>query len=382
MRYLLTMFAALLLVAPAWAGPFMSPDNVPEATGYTKTVIAKGLSHPWSMTWLPDGGMLITERGGRVLLLRGGTLKPVPGSPPVLTEGQGGLLDIALHPDFRENGLVYFTIATGTKHANRTALARAVFDGSRFVDDEVLFKVSQLKAGGQHFGSRIIWLPDGTLLMSVGDGGNPPVRVDGRLAREQAQNFKSHLGKILRLNDDGSPVGQGAFSDRDGLPELYTVGHRNIQGLTHDPIRGTVWASEHGAKGGDELNRISQGENYGWPQATFSREYMLSLEISEHTSLPGMVDPSLVWQEGIAPSGLCLYTGDAFPDWKGDLFAGGLRGRTVRRILLDKAGNVTGEQRIPMDQRVRLVAQGPNGLLYILTDEDDGRLIRLDPISE
>ncbi|GAB7022360.1 PQQ-dependent sugar dehydrogenase [Salidesulfovibrio brasiliensis] len=379
MRYIASVVLMILLAVPVWAEPFMSPEDVREAAGYEKTVVAKGLNHPWGMAWLPDGGLLITERPGRVLLLRDGDIRPVPGSPDVLTEGQGGLLDIAVHPDFKSNGLVYFTLATGNKHANHTALARARFDGQRFSNIKILFTVPQLKAGGQHFGSRIVWLPDGTLLMSTGDGGNPPVRVDGKLARKHAQDLKSHLGKVLRFNDDGSPVNGGAFEARQGVPELYSIGHRNIQGMAYDPIRETVWASEHGAKGGDELNRIAEGENYGWPEATYSKEYMFSLEISEYTSLPGMVDPSLVWQSGIAPSGLCLYTGDVFPQWKGDLFAGGLRGKTVRRLILDDSGNVTGEEAIPMSERVRDVRQGPDGRIYILTDQTDGKLIRLDP---
>lgn len=379
MRYLFVIMLILSLSVPAGAAPFMSPDEVPEIANVKKTVLVKGLSHPWGMARLPEGGILITERPGRVQLYQGGEVKSVPGAPENFAEGQGGLLDIALHPDFASNRLVYFSMSIGTEKANRTALSRARFDGERFTDVQELFRVTQTKPDTQHFGSRLVWLPDGTLLMTIGDGGNPPVKVDGKLSRKYAQDLRSHLGKILRFNDDGSPVGSGAFAEEGGLPELYSAGHRNIQGLAHDPIRGTVWASEHGALGGDELNRIEPGGNYGWPLATFSKEYLFAREISEHTSLPGKVDPSLVWLEGIAPSGLCLYTGDAFPQWKGDLLAGGLRGKTIRLVELDRAGNVTGEKRIEMNERVREISQGPNGLIYVLTDEDDGKLIRLSP---
>lgn len=386
MRISLTSAIILLFCGTiAWAGPFMSPDAVESAQGFRKVVVTHGLERPWSMAWLPNGDVLITERPGRVRLLADGKLRsdPIPGTPEVLVEGQGGLLDIALHPDFATNRLVYFTLSIGTEKANRTALARAVFDGRQFSDATMLFQVSQTKPGGQHFGSRLLWLPDKTLLMSIGDGGNPPVRVQGELARNHAQNFQSHLGKMLHLNDEGKPATKGAFRNgADALPELYSVGHRNIQGLAYDPIRKAVWSTEHGALGGDEMNRITPGANYGWPKATFSKEYLFARTISEHTSLPGMTDPDVVWTPALAPSGLALYTGDAFASWKGDLFAGGLKDQSIRRIKLDDAGTVTGEEIIRIGQRVRDVRQGPDGYLYLLTDESDGKLLRLEPSAE
>ncbi len=370
---------AVFISFPAFAEPFMSPEKPAEVREIYKRVLARGLDHPWSMAWLPDGGILITERPGRVRLFKNGRLSVVPGSPEVLSEGQGGLLDIALHPEFRKNGLVYFTIATGTEDRNRTTLVRAHYDGKRFGPAKELFRVVPDKSGGQHFGSRILWLPDATLLMSIGDGGNPPLKIDGKLPRTYAQDLSVHLGKVLRLKDDGSPVKEGAFTKEGGLSEIYTAGHRNIQGLAYDPLRKTVWASEHGSSGGDELNRIRKGGNYGWPLATYSKEYFFGLELSEHTSLPGMVDPELVWLSGIAPSGLCLYTGEVFSRWQGDLLAGGLSGRTVRVISLSESGDVLGEEKISMADRVRFIGQGPDGFVYILTDEDDGRLLRLEP---
>lgn len=384
MRILLVMFLTFLLCNPVYASPFMSPEAVSSAKLFHKNIIADGLDHPWGMVWLPDGSMLVTQREGAVRHLNAdGSIRTreVTGVPEVLSSGQGGLLDISLHPDFSENGFVYFTAATGTRLSNRTTLMRARLDGKRFVDVKELFRVSQNKVGSQHFGSRLVWLPDGTFLMSIGDGGNPPVMVGGTLSRNLAQDGKSHLGKVLRFDAEGRPV-EGAFPADAALPEVYSMGHRNIQGLVYDSIRKMIWASEHGALGGDELNRIQPGGNYGWPKVTFSKEYLGSLEISPYTTLPGKIDPELVWMNGIAPSGLALYTGDLFPDWKGDLFAGGLRDQSVRRIILNDAGRVQGEEIIRIGQRVRDVRQGPDGYLYVLTDESDGKLIRISPSKE
>ncbi|WP_338669539.1 PQQ-dependent sugar dehydrogenase [Pseudodesulfovibrio methanolicus] len=371
----------LLFLAPVRAGaePYFSPERTEPVQNVRAATLASGLDHPWSMAWLPDGGLLITERPGRVRLFKDGRLTPIPGAPEVLAYGQGGLLDIALHPDFEENRLVYFTLATGTKTANRTALGRARFDGARFSGAEVIFTASPAKSGGQHFGSRLAWLPDRTLVLSVGDGGNPPQRVDGMLARDQAQNPATHQGKLIHLKDDGTPAGPPAFPGPDAAPGLYTMGHRNIQGMAFDPLRGTLWVSEHAARTGDEINRIEPGRNYGWPKASWSKEYTLPMDVADHHSLPGMTDPAVVWKWRFAPSGLMVYTGDAFPAWKGDLLAGGLRSETIRLIELDRNGTVLGDKDLPMGHRVRDIRQGPDGLVYVLTDEDDGRLIRLEP---
>jgi glucose/arabinose dehydrogenase len=333
------------------------------------------------MAWLPDGTMLVTEKAGRLRLVRNGVLEPTPitGVPGVMSSGQGGLMDVSLHPKFAENRFIYLTYSHGTDSANRTRLARATFDGKTLQNLRVIFEVSQVKSGGQHFGSRILWLPDGTMLVAIGDGGNPPVQLDGDLIRKQAQNLRSRLGKIVRLNDDGSvprnnPMATNAKSD----PTVWSYGHRNIQGLAFDPATKRVWATEHGARGGDELNLAEAGKNYGWPLATHSQEYFGG-EISSERSRPGMVDPKVVWTPATAPSGLAFYNGDRFPRWQGNLFAGGLVSQDVRRIDLDAAGTVRGQEVIRIGQRVRDVRQGPDGLLYILTDESDGRLIRLEP---
>ncbi|MEO1637406.1 MAG: PQQ-dependent sugar dehydrogenase, partial [Cyanobacteria bacterium J06631_9] len=261
----------------------------------------------------------------------------------------------------------------------RTQVARARFDGSSVSDWQVIFEVNRTKEGAQHFGSRLVWLPDGTLLVSIGDGGNPPVALENELIRNQAQNLGSHLGSLVRLNDDGSiPTDNPFVTAADADPAIWSYGHRNIQGVAIDSETGQVWATEHGSRGGDELNRIVAGENYGWPVVTHSREYSGG-EISSGRSRPGMVDPLVVWTPSIAPSGLAVYRGEQVPQWQGDLFAGGLVSQSIQQIKLDDAGAVLSQTPIDIGQRVRDVAQGPDGFLYVLTDESNGRLVRLEP---
>ncbi len=389
-----------------------SAEDSPRATGYTTETVIEGLKHPWGMAWLPDGSMIITERGGRVLFVDAAQFKAnnpfvvgadeVEGAPESRQLGQGGMMDVSLHPDFETNSLVYFTHATGDARANRTVLSRGkliietgdeddipgtqLFRSARMEDVEELFRVTPDKPGGQHFGSRLLWLPDGTLLMSTGDGGNPPTRAGGRLTRENPQHLDNALGKILRMTADGGVPDDNPFADREDIGRyIYTYGHRNVQGLAIDPGTGAIWATEHGARGGDELNRITPGTNYGWPLATYSIHYNGD-EISDEVSLPDMADPVCVWTPVLAACGLTFYSsengGDKFPDWQGDLFAGGLISRQVRRVIIDRSAEgvtVTGNQTLPFDARVRDVRQGPDGYLYILTDKRDGELIRIVP---
>ena len=346
-----------------------------------QTPIIKGLERPWSMAWLPDGSILITEKAGRLRIARNGKLEPtaIAGVPEVFSEGQAGLMDVSVHPQFAQNRLIYLTYSHGTSSANRTRLARAKFDGKALQDLQVIFEVTQAKSGGQHFGSRIAWLPDGTMLLAIGDGGNPPVQLEGELIRKQAQNLQSRLGKIVRLNDDGSVPRDNPFVGKANVdPLIWSYGHRNIQGLAFDPNNQQVWATEHGSRGGDELNLAQAGQNYGWPLVTHSKEYTGG-EISQERSRPGLVDPKTVWTPAIAPSGLAFYNSDQVPAWKGNLFAGGLVSQDVRRIELDAAGNVQERQTIEIGQRVRDVRQGPDGLIYVLTDDSNGQLIRLEP---
>ena len=385
LRHLLAGALSVAMTAAAAAAPDSPPisGDVPEATGWRAETVAGGLSHPWAIAWLPDGSALITERAGRLRVLRDGRLdpKPVPGLPAVFAAGQGGLLDVALHPDFTENRLVYFTLASGNRDANRTALARARFDGQALRDATVIFENADTKSGTQHFGSRIVWLPDRSLLMSIGDGGNPPVRFAGENIRNQAQNPGTHFGKIVRLRDDGTPHPDNPFAGQPGArPEVWTLGHRNIQGMTRDPASRRVWANEHGSRGGDELNVIEGGGNYGWPVVTYSYEYW-GPRISDESSRPGIVEPKLVWTPSKAPSGLALYTGQDFPQWRGDLFSGALKAQQIRRIRLEGT-RVVGEEKLTIGRRVRDVRQGPDGHLYLLTDEDEGALLRIVPAGQ
>ena len=369
--------------------PLLIEDDVPIERGFSREIVVDGLEHPWAMAWLPDGNLLVTERPGRLrrvtLAADGrGHLDPTPvaGLPEVYARGQGGLLDVSLDPDFGKNRRIYLSYAHGSRTANRTRVARAVYQEGRLDDWEVIFETNVTKFGTQHFGSRLGWLPDGTLLVSVGDGGNPPVRLEGRFIREHAQNLGNPLGTIVRINPDGTIPADNPFTDREGArPEIFSYGHRNIQGLVYDPLRKKIWVTEHGALGGDELNQPQAGQNFGWPVVTYSREYFDGSKIAPNVSQPGMVDPLLVWMTAIAPSGLALYTGDRFPGWKGDLFAGALIKQSVRHIDLDAAGRITGQREMRFGARVRDVRQGPEGYLYVLTDEDNGQLIRVKPVK-
>ncbi len=387
MRQVRELFAAAMLCVTtgckAETGPPPITGDVSEAAGWRAEVVVGGLSHPWSITWLPDGSALVTERAGRLRLIRDGKLqqKPVPGLPPVLAFGQGGLLDVALHPDFTDNRLVYLTLAIGTRDLNRTALARGRYEDGVLHDAEIIFRNPDPKPGGQHFGSRIVWLPDKTLLMSIGDGGNPPTSFDGANIRDQAQSTGTHFGKVLRLRDDGTAYPDNPYANRPGSrPEIWSIGHRNIQGMTRHPVSGRIWANEHGSRGGDELNVIEGGNNYGWPVVTYSMEYW-GPRISDETNRPGIADPKLVWTPSIAPSGLAFYTGDVFPKWKGNLFSGALKYRQIRRIRLD-GERVIAEEKLTIGKRVRDVRMGPDGYLYLLTDEVDGALMRIVPTSK
>ena len=359
--------------------------DAPKASGYAIETVLIGLERPWAVAWLPGedgslspGDMLITERPGRLRIVRDGELlmRPAADIPDVFASGQGGLMDVALHPEFADNSLVYLTYSEGDRGGNRTVLARGTLSGDTLEGLEVLFRVNITKEGSQHFGSRILWLPDGTMLLAIGDGGNPPASYEGEWIRNQAQVPTAHLGKVLHLTDDGKPADESPAYE-GGLPEVYSLGHRNIQGLAYDASTGTIWATEHGARGGDELNIIQRGANYGWPEVTYSREYS-GPRISDKTTAEGVTDPLVVWTPCKAPCGLAFYTGDAFPAWRGDLFSGALVGRHIRRIDLDGT-TVVGEEMIPTEGRVRDVRQGPDGLIYFVTDEQAGELLRLIP---
>lgn len=369
--------------APPAASTEASPTQIASADGatqsYRRTEVVQRLERPWGMAWLPDGRLLITGKSGVLQIVKNGKLEPntIAGVPPVMSDGQGGLMDVSIHPRFAENRLIYLTYSHGTPDANRTRVARAVLDSNTLRDLKVIFEVNQTKSGNQHFGSRIAWLPDNTMLIAIGDGGNPPVSLEGDLIRKQAQNLRSRLGKVVRLNDDGSVPRDNPFVNQPNAdPAIWSYGHRNIQGLAIDPTTQRVWATEHGSRGGDELNLLAAGQNYGWPLVTHSKEYWGD-EITKERSRPGLVDPKTVWTPATAPGGLLVYTGDRFPQWKGNLFSSGMVSRDIKRIELDAQGNVRRQEAIQIGQRVRDVSQSPDGLIYFITD--DGILWRLEP---
>jgi glucose/arabinose dehydrogenase len=355
--------------------PAPQPAKVVKA-GYKVTEIAKGLDHPWSMAFMPDGSMLVTERQGRLRLIKGGLLQPQPigGVPAVHTGSQAGLFDIVLHPNFAQNNIVYLTYAAGTAAANGTEVARARFDGSMLQDLHVIFKAAPLKDTDNHYGGRMAFLPDGTFALTIGEGFE---------YREKAQDLTSDLGKIVRLNEDGSVPQDNPFIGQAGVrPEIYTWGHRNEQGLIFDAQSGLLYETEHGPRGGDELNIIVAHKNYGWPVITYGMDYS-GAYVSPYTQRPGLEQPVIYWTPSIAPSWLAMYRGEKFPAWKGDLFVGALAFRHLRRVHLDERGNVVNQEELLNDQRRRIrdVRAAPDGYLYVCTDEADGQVLRLEPAN-
>jgi glucose/arabinose dehydrogenase len=342
-------------------------------------VVTKGLSHPWGLAFLPDGSVLITERSGRVRLIKDGVLEtnPIAGGPKVFAQQLSGLMDIALHPRFAENKLVYLTYTKPLEKGVTTALARGRFDGHSLIDLQDIF-VADSVDDGRAAASRIVFAPDGNLFMTVGG------TFDKR-----AQDPNSHGGKVLRLRDDGTSPPDNPFAGRDGYkPEIFSLGHRNSLGLAIHPETGLLWENENGPNGGDELNVILAGHNYGWPAVSYGRNYP-GPRVSDHAWQEGMEEPLVVWLPSIGISGLTIYSGDRFPAWKGNAFVGSMRvgelnytGHLQRIVFNAKFEELRRESLLTdLRQRIRDVRQGPDGLLYLLTDEDDGALLRIEPAS-
>lgn len=365
-----------LVVAQGQAQAPRSPTPKPEKGAFRVETVTSDLAHPWALAFLPDGRMLVTERPGslRIVGLDGRVSEPLAGVPPVQARGQGGLLDVALDPNFADNRLVYLSYAEPDDGGRAgTAVARGRLEEGQLADVRVIYQQQPKVKGANHFGSRLIFARDGTLFVTQGD------RFD---YKEQAQDLSSGIGKLVRINPDGSVPRDNPFVGRDGVrPEIWSYGHRNIQSAALHPQTGQLWTVEHGARGGDELNRPEPGKNYGWPVITYGVDYS-GAKIGEGTAKPGMEQPLYYWDPVIAPSGAVFYTGDAFPDWQGSLLVGSLRpGLLVRLTLAD--GRVTKEERYLEDQgaRVRDVRQGPDGLIYMVTDSRNGRLLRLSPAA-
>jgi glucose/arabinose dehydrogenase len=333
--------------------------------------VTSGLVIPWSLAFLPNGDILVTEKGGQLRIVRGGRLdpKPIAGVPPVWTTGQGGLFEVALHPKYAENHVVYLTYAKPGDRGAATALSRARFDGTTLSDVREIFVADNWGTGRPHFGGKIAFGPDGMLYLSTGERGE----------RDKAQNTALHHGVILRLRDDGSVPPDNPFAGQQGFrPEVYSYGHRNVQGLAFDSS-GALWANEHGPQGGDELNRILPGKNYGWPLVTFGREY--SGEVIPQRPGNAALEPSVIhWAPSIGISGLAIYSGDRFPAWKGNVFVGGLSGQHVQRVAFNDRGPIGRETLIgSLRLRVRDVRQGPDGLVYVAAEGNPGGgLLRIE----
>lgn len=355
------------------------PDGPQElelsGTKYRVVPVVKGLVNPWSLTFLPNGDMLVTEKPGRLRIVRKGVLDPQPvtGTPEVVPQGQGGLLEVLPHPQFSANQYLYLTYSKACDKGATTALLRGRFDGKALTETRDLFVADNCNTGNPHFGSKLAFGRDGMLYMTIGERGD----------RNRSQNTMSHGGKILRLRDDGTVPADNPFVGKDGFkPEIYSYGHRNPQGLAFHPETGELWSNEHGPQGGDELNLVQAGKNYGWPVATYGREYGPDGSIiSAHTWREGIEEPTLLWIPSIGISGLIIYSGDKFPQWKGHFFAGGLSGLAVHRFAFNAKGGLLGREALMTEskQRIRDIRQGPDGNIYLAVDAAQGGVLRIEP---
>jgi len=354
--------------------------------------LVSGLEHPWGLSFLPDGRILLTERPGRLRIVRASRIAPKPSSdlprtaqedlleplpvsgvPQVVARGQGGLLDVALHPQFAENGLVYLSYAGAGEGGIGTEVVRGRLVGNRLEEVRVIFRMKPKSDTRQHFGSRLVFDRAGYLFITLGDRGD----------MDRAQRTDDHAGSVIRLHDDGRIPADNPFVGKPGWkPEKFTLGNRNMQGAALHPQTGELWTHEHGPQGGDEINVIRQGVNYGWPVITYGVNYGVGTKIGEGTHKAGMAQPLHYWVPSIAPSGMAFYTGEKFPRWRGDLFVGALRDQMLVRLRLD-GEKVVHEERMLQGVlgRIRDVRQGPDGCLYLLTDERDGVLVRLEPVE-
>jgi len=355
-------------------GGLPGPVQAQSSIDYTVETMVAGLEHPWSLVFLPGGGALVTERAGRLRRVSKNwelTKEPIGGVPTVYNDAQAGLFDVLLSPDFEADQTLFLAYACGTAAANHLCVARGQLQGMALEDVVEIFRAKPAKQGSAHYGGRMVWLPDGTLIVTLGDGFD---------YREQAQDLSSHLGTIVRLNPDGTAPADNPFVGRDdALPEIYSYGHRNVQGLVYDSVEGLLISHEHGPRGGDEINIIEPGHNYGWPVITHGIDYTGAM-ITPFVEREGMEQPLLHWTPSIAPSGMIRYRGELFPDWQGNLLVGALADRSVHRVTLDGRPASDVETMLEeLGERIRDVATGPEGAVYLLTDSADGRVLRVLP---
>ena len=368
------------------AGSYGTAQNVFRSSvhDYKVTTVVPALVQPWSIAFLPGGDTLITERPGRLRIVRNGALveKPVEGVPPVFVSSQGGLLEVMPHPDFAANRLLYLTYskAGATEAQAHTVLARGRFENDRLTDLKEIFAASA--QGRNHFSGKIAFDKQGFLFLSAGDRQAPP---EGNLEAHPAQDLSNHQGKILRLHDDGRVPADNPFVGRQGArPEIWSYGHRNPQGLVIHPETGDLWANEHGPQGGDELNRIERGKNYGWPVIGYGVNYTTGLAIHKGTHREGMEQPVQVWVPSIGISAAMIYTGDKFPQWRGNLFVGGMARPKLVRLTLQGSRVMAEEALLEGVGRVRDIRQGPDGFIYIVTDNREGKptpVLRIEPVA-
>lgn len=370
--------AAALFVIPSLATAQDVVDQQvfrSERHTFRLVTIAEGLEHPWGMAFLPGGEILVTERPGRLRVIRGGKLDPEPieGVPEVWASGQGGLLDVAVHPDYERNRLVYLSYSKPGERGATTAVVRGTFDGKRLNGVEEVFEADAWTRNRVHFGSRLLFDGDGHLFISIGDRG----------VMQAAQDLGNHQGTIVRLHDDGRVPADNPFVGREGArPEIWAYGIRSPQGLAFHPVTGALWETEHGPRGGDELNHILPGRNYGWPVITYGINYN-GQPISDLTEKEGLEQPLHYWVPSIATSGLAIYDGDAFPGWRGDAFVGGLAGMRLARVSFDGNGSTSEETLLTeIRQRIRDVRVGPDGYIYILVDAKEAPVLRLEPVAD
>jgi glucose/arabinose dehydrogenase len=375
-RYLLLTVIAITACTQKGADAPRSDITPPTDLKINIETMATGLEFPWGIAFLPDGSALVTEKAGRLRLLKNGNLSaPISCVPLVLYEGQAGLFDVALHTDFAINQYVYLSFAKGTEKDNATTLIRAKFDGKTLSEVTQIFETNPHKKGTNHFGARILFLPDKTLLLSLGEGFD---------YKEEAQNLISDFGKIMHLRDDGAPIDDQTFSTSNDQnvkshKGIFSYGHRNPQGLAFDKATNTIYENEHGPRGGDEINVLEAGKNYGWPKITYGVDYT-GLPISDKVAMDGMEQPLLYWVPSIAPSGMTFYDKDLFADWKGDLLVSALAGEQLRRVEL-KAGKVLKQETFltELKTRFRNITTAPDGSIWVLTDEPEGRVLKLTP---
>jgi glucose/arabinose dehydrogenase len=373
--FMLAACLALGPVSPGQAQAPRSPTPAPVNGALRVETVAKGLEHPWGLEFLPDGRMIVTERPGRLRLVDrdGRVSEPLAGVPKVFARGQGGLLDAALSPNFAKDRLVYLSYSEPGEGGAGTSVARGQLADGRLEKTEVIWRQTPKVNAPNHFGSRIVFRPDGTLFVTMGDRFTH---------REKVQDLSTTVGKVVRINPDGSAPRDNPFAGRSGArPEIWSLGHRNAQAAALDPMTAELWTVEHGARGGDELNRVEAGKNYGWPVITYGVDYS-GAKIGEGTAKPGMEQPVYYWDPVIAPSGMTFYTGDAFPDWKGSILIGSLNPGALVRLEM-KSGRVVREERYLGDlgERIRDVRQAADGALYLLTDRSNGRILRITPAA-